>query len=198
MFLIELERYDEALANYDTRVRSEKTDFPTDTASAISTLWRLEAVGVDVGERWHELADIAEKRLGDHLFAYFDGHTMVALAADDRERAADHMLESLRRVNVNDDVTQSRIIAEIGVPLCQAIHAYYNKDYSATVDLMMPIRDQLYRIGGSHVQRDIFVQNVDARGNEERPSRRRASAYGRTCRFETKQRGKLGALRARP
>ena len=160
LFLIELERYDEALAHYDTRVRSEKTDFPTDTASAISTLWRLEAVGVDVGDRWHELGDIAENRFSDHLFAYFDGHTMVALAADGREQAADHMLESLRRVKVNDDVTQSRIIAEIGVPLCQAIHAFYNKNYSAAVDLMMPIRDQLYRIGGSHVQRDIFVQTL--------------------------------------
>jgi tetratricopeptide (TPR) repeat protein len=160
LFLIELERYDDALAHYDTRVRSEKTDFPTDTASAISTLWRLEAVGIDVGDRWYELGEIAERRLDDHLFAYFDGHTMVALAADGREKAADRMLESLQRVKINDDVTQSRIIAEIGVPLCQAINAYYGKDYGTTVDLMMPIRDQLDRIGGSHVQRDIFVQTL--------------------------------------
>jgi hypothetical protein len=85
---------------------------------------------------------------------------MVALAADGREKAADRMLESLQRVKINDDVTQSRIIAEIGVPLCQAINAYYGKDYGTTVDLMMPIRDQLDRIGGSHVQRDIFVQTL--------------------------------------
>jgi tetratricopeptide (TPR) repeat protein len=160
LFLIELEQYDEALSNYDVRVRSEKTDFPTDTASAISTLWRLEAVGVDVGARWHELGDIAEKRLSDHLFAYFDGHTMVALAADGRDRAARRMLASLDRVKVDDGVTQSRIIAEIGVPLCEAIHAYYVEDYGATVDLLMPIRGQIYRIGGSHVQRDIFVQTL--------------------------------------
>ena len=160
LFLIELERYDEALAHYDARVRSEKTDFPTDTASAISTLWRLEAVGVDVGERWHELADLAEQRLDDHLFAYFDGHTMVALAADGRDEAARRMLASLQHVKTDDDVTQTRIIAEIGVPLCNAIHAYYVGDYDAAVDLMMPIRNDLFRIGGSHVQRDIFVQTL--------------------------------------
>ena len=158
LFLIELERYDEALSNYDTRIRSEKTDFPTDTASAISTLWRLEAVGVDVGGRWHELGDIAERRLDDHQFAYFDSHTMVALAADGRKKATERMLKSLGHVKIKDNVTQSRIIAEIGNPLCQAIHAYYNKDYGTTVDLMMPIRDNLYLIGGSQVQRDIFVQ----------------------------------------
>ena len=160
LFLIELERYDEALAHYDARVRSEKTDFPTDTANAISTLWRLEAAGVDVGERWHELADIAEQRHADHLFAYFDGHTMIALAAGGRDEAARRMLDSLRQVEIDTEVTQSRIIAEIGLPLCEAIHAYHNGEFGAAVDLMMPIRTELYRVGGSHVQRDIFVQTL--------------------------------------
>lgn len=158
LFLIELEQYDAALMLYDTRVRGEKSNAPTDTASAISTLWRLEVVGVDVGQRWEELADIAEQRFKDHLFAYFDCHTMVALTAGKREETALRMLVSLEDIELNNTVTQSLILTEIGIPLCKAIYAYHKADYGLVVDLMMPIRNELYRLGGSHVQRDLFVQ----------------------------------------
>ena len=160
LFLIELERYDEALEVYDTRVRSEKSDAPTDTASATSTLWRLEAVGVNVEDRWEELADIAERRLKDHLFAYFDCHSMVALTAAKRDPAALTMLSSLEDIKQDNGVTQSLIFGNVGIPLCKAIYAYHKEDYGLAVDLMMPIRNDLYRLGGSHVQRDIFVQTL--------------------------------------
>jgi hypothetical protein len=44
-------------------------------------LLRLELLGIDVGDRWIELADKAEKRIGDHVILFTVPHWMMALSA---------------------------------------------------------------------------------------------------------------------
>ena len=38
--------------------------------------------------------------------------------------------------------------------------AYKQGDYGRVVELMMPIRYDIRKLGGSHVQRDVFVQTL--------------------------------------
>ena len=52
--------------------------------------------GVDVGDRWEELADKAEARIGDCLSAFTLPHWMMALAATGRDAAAGRMLAAMR------------------------------------------------------------------------------------------------------
>jgi predicted Zn-dependent protease len=54
--------------------------------------------------------------------------------------------------------TEAPIQAEVGVPLAEAILAFRKEDYERAVDLLMPVRYDLQRIGGSHAQRDLFAQ----------------------------------------
>ena len=56
LMLLELERFDEVLAIYDSGVRGEKTDDYLDVSNGVAMLQRLEDRGVDVGARWRELA----------------------------------------------------------------------------------------------------------------------------------------------
>ena len=44
-------------------------------------LFRLQRLGVDVGNRWEELADKAEARIGDCLSAFTLPHWVMALTA---------------------------------------------------------------------------------------------------------------------
>ena len=160
-FSIELGRYDACLENLDANVRPDNSsdDF-RDTSSAASVLWRLEFEGIDVGDRWRELADIAEKRMDDHILAYADSFAMLELVADGRKAAAERMLKALHGINVNADALESEIIVNVGLPICEAMISYKQGDYGRVVELMMPIRYDIRKMGGSHVQRDVFVQTL--------------------------------------
>jgi tetratricopeptide (TPR) repeat protein len=155
MFLLELERFDEVLAIYDAGIRGEKTDDYLDIANGAAMLQRLEDRGVDVGERWTELADLAEKRVDDHLLVFADAHFALALAAGGREAAMERLIASMETAAARSD-TQGPLFAEIGLPLCAALRAYRKGDYGRAVDLLLPIRYGVERIGGSHAQRDLF------------------------------------------
>ena len=45
-----------------------------------------------------------------------------------------------------------KIAQEVGVPLCEGILAFENGDFSRAVDLIYPIRYQIFNIGGSIAQ----------------------------------------------
>jgi hypothetical protein len=72
MFHLERREFDEVLSLYDHGFRDlgspltqAMPDMYIDVQNAASMLFRLERQGVDVGERWVELADKAEARIGD-------------------------------------------------------------------------------------------------------------------------------------
>ncbi|NRB36802.1 MAG: archaeosortase/exosortase family protein, partial [Rhodobacteraceae bacterium] len=65
---------DAVLALYDEQVRSEKTDDYRDFSNASSLLMRLELEGVSVGDRWEELAALAETRTDDGCLIFADLH----------------------------------------------------------------------------------------------------------------------------
>ena len=157
LFCVELEQYDECLAYLDSHVFVEGSEEFRDTSSVCSVLWRLDDLGIDVGDRWQSLADIAEQHIDDHILAYADVFTTLALTAGGREVAAQRMLASMRGVKIDDEVTTSRIIHEIGLPIAEALIAYRDGDYDRVIDLLMPIRYDTRRMGYSHVQRDIFA-----------------------------------------
>ena len=59
-------------------------DLYIDVQNAASMLFRLELLGIDVGDRWNEIADKAEARIGDCLSAF----TLAALDDGARRRPA--------------------------------------------------------------------------------------------------------------
>jgi tetratricopeptide (TPR) repeat protein len=155
LFLLELGRYDAVLDLYDRRFRAEPTEEYLDMVNAAAMLWRLEDEGVDVGGRWAELGERAAGRKDDHLLAFVDAHFMMALAATGRDAEAEAMLASMATGPVG---TEAAIFKDVGTPLCRALLAYRRRDYGTAVDLLVPIRYELRRIGGSHAQRDLFAR----------------------------------------
>ena len=159
LFHLEIGQFNDALDLYDHEVRADtqSTEY-LDMANAASLLWRLDDAGVDVGDRWRELADKSELRIGDHLLAFADAHYMMALATDQRDDAAERMLASMRIFARRNGPSQAPIVAEVGVPLCQALLACSQGAYDRAVDLLLPVRYAVWRLGGSHAQRDLFAQ----------------------------------------
>ena len=156
LFHVELDEIDAALGVYDDWVRAERGDHYLDIANAVAGLWRIEDRGLDVGARWTELADLCEERIDHHLLVFADLHYLIALARTGRPSAA-RMIAAAGAV-AGGSTAQERVIAKVGLGVAEAIGAYYEGDASRAVDLLAPARHELWRIGGSHAQRDLFTQ----------------------------------------
>ncbi|WP_025770376.1 tetratricopeptide repeat protein [Thioalkalivibrio sp. HK1] len=156
LFYLGLEDYEAVLSLYDRRIRADRSDEYLDLCNAASLLWRLEEGGVGVGDRWDELADRCEGRIGEHLLIFADTHYMLALAARGRS-VAETMIESMERF-AQEKVTEGEVAGEVGAALCRAWQYWYCGQRAKTVDILLPIRERISLIGGSHAQRDLFHQ----------------------------------------
>lgn len=155
LFLLELGRQDEILALYDREVRPESTDDLLDISNAVSLLWRLEQLGVDVGGRWQELAERSAKRAGDHMQIFGDAHYAMALAGNDE--GFTNWRHSSETYAAGSE-TEAAIMREVGLTLGDAARAHRRGDYARATALLLPLREGFHRIGGSHAQRDLFAK----------------------------------------
>jgi hypothetical protein len=164
LFHLEQREFGAVLDLYDRRFRDlaapltrAQPDLYIDVQNAASMLFRLELHGVDVGERWNELADKAEARIGDCLSAFTLPHWMMALAATGRDEAAQRMLEAMRAVG-RGNATVARIVGRVAVPVCEAVLAHRRGEFARAVALMRPVLDAMHTLGGSHAQQDVLNQ----------------------------------------
>jgi len=160
LYHLELGEYAEVLRLYDSDVRAESTDEYLDITNGAAMLWRLEQEGVDVGGRWHELADQSAARISDHILCFADAHYMMALAADGRGSDADRMLGDMRDRSAADVSSQGEVYRRIGLPLAEATIAARAGDHDRVLAVLLPVRDDIALIGGSHAQRDVFERTL--------------------------------------
>lgn len=151
-----LELYDSRFRNLNAALTVAAPDLYIDVQNAASMLYRLWRHGVDVGDRWVELADKAEARIGDTRSAFTLPHWMMALAATGREAAAERMLAGIRAGG--GDTPADLVVQEIALPVCEAVRANLQGRHEAAVNAMWPVIGEMYRLGGSHAQQDVLEQ----------------------------------------
>jgi len=157
LFPFELGQYDRVLEFYDKEIRSEPSDFYLDIQNAASMLFRLEWCGVDVGHRWRELAEIAEKRIDDHVLAFTDVHFMLALCRDGRLGSAERLLSSFRAFAVTPDNSAAATMEPAAIPVADAMLAFAKHEYRAAIEKLTTSRYRWPLVGASHAQRDLFT-----------------------------------------
>lgn len=164
MFHLEHGETDRVLALYDAEFRNlgsplteAQPDLYIDVQNAASMLFRLQLHDVDVGDRWAELADKAEARIGDTLSVFTLPHWMMALAATGRGEVARRMLAALRDA-AQADTPHAALVGTIALPLCEAVLAFGEGAPARAVTLMRPLVGEMYRLGGSHAQQDVLEQ----------------------------------------
>jgi hypothetical protein len=126
---------------------------------ASALLWRLHLDGVEVGDRWGELADVWEGTVEDGYYAFNDAHAMMAFVGDERQASARTLLATMEQ-RAGAAGTNAMMTGDVGLPLTRAIQAFGQGDYDATVDLILPIVEIAHRFGGSNAQRDIVHRTL--------------------------------------
>jgi tetratricopeptide (TPR) repeat protein len=158
LYHLELDDHARVLELYDRAVWMRESDEYLDLANAVSLLWRLEQAEVDVGARWTALADRSRAHIGDHALVFVDLHYVMALAAASGDEAVGQFLESCAQFAGNNESTEARVMTDVGLPLARAVVAHRQGAYGDAVDLLLPVRERIRLIGGSHAQRDLFEQ----------------------------------------
>jgi tetratricopeptide (TPR) repeat protein len=152
-----LELYDTRFRNLAAPLTVASPDVYIDVQNAASVLFRLQRLGVDIGNRWDELADKAEARIGDCQSAFTLPHWLMALTATGRTAAAQRMIEAMR-VFANGRGTVAPIVRDYVLPIAQAQLAHAAGRHAEAVALMRPVLGGMYRLGGSHAQQDVLEQ----------------------------------------
>ena len=166
---VQLGQFEEALSLLDARIKEDaKQDKGLFVLSdATSLLIRLELegkpIGVDLKDRWREIAEIYENNQMDAAGAqtFYDFHILIALLFGDKQNAAKQIIDSLD--SAADCSTShkwnSYILGRVGKELCGALLAFSKEEYGECVDLMYPVRHELASfIGGSKAQVSILFQ----------------------------------------
>jgi hypothetical protein len=164
MYHLELGDFDRVLSLYDSGFRDMASpltgmapDLYIDVQNAASMLFRLGRHGVDVGNRWTEIADKAEARIGDCQSAFTLPHWMMALAATSRDHAAQSMVRGMRDFAAGTQPT-ARLTGEVVLPVTEAVLAHGQGRHADALAMMRPVIGEMYRMGGSHAQQDVLEQ----------------------------------------
>jgi hypothetical protein len=164
MYHLELGDFAEMLSLCDASFRDLASpltgmapDLCIDMQNAASMLFRLGRHGVDVGERWVEIADKAEARIGDCQSAFTLPHWMMALAANGRDAAAGSMLSAMRDFSRGGQPITG-LVRDVAVPVTEAVLANGQGQHARAVALMCPVLGEMFRLGGSHAQHDVLEQ----------------------------------------
>lgn len=153
-----------ALQIYDQRCWGVEPEYSQDQIGAVSLLARLELAGIPVDDRWQQLRPFLETRSDDVIQPFLSVQYLYGLARCGSNKAYD-LIELIRQQPKKPQVAQDQQVwCDVGVPLANALMAHAQQRYAEAAELMDPIRKQIWRIGGSHAQRDVFEQILlDAR-----------------------------------
>jgi len=150
----------EALKIFDAYLWGEWPEFPQEQIGAISLLWRLDLIGIDGAARWQPIIDQIRARDHGHILPFHDLHTVYALARAGTPAEADDFLASMERTLETRTGTDREIWAGIALPMAAALIAFIRNDNEMAVEFGRAALARLAGIGGSHAQRQVFIDTI--------------------------------------
>ena len=154
LFHLELGKYESALAIYDGPLLHTLRPLALNLCNASALLWRLDTLGCDVSERWRDLLTQWEGHADGKCLMFIDLHAAMAELRSGQEALAERRLGWMRETALSGAESAS-CYREVGIPLVEGLMAFHRGAYDQAVALLQPVRFDLWRIGGSHAQRDI-------------------------------------------
>jgi hypothetical protein len=118
-------------------------------------LWRLHLSGVDVGDRWIELADAWRPHADGVTYPFNDWHAVMAFLGAGLDREVERVVAALR-ASASSPSEMGQWAARHALPLVEGFIAFWRGRYGASVELLLNGRAIANAFGGSHAQRDII------------------------------------------
>jgi tetratricopeptide (TPR) repeat protein len=160
LFHLELGQYDAALALYDGPMRATQRPIALSLTNASALLWRLDTLscemgGCDIGDRWRELAELWQGHADGKCLVFGDIHAAMAELRSGEASAVERRLAWMRETAANG-VEAAGLYRTVGIPVVAGLAAFHRGAWAEAVELLLPVRVDLWQIGGSYAQRDII------------------------------------------
>lgn len=155
LLLLDMGDHNAALDLYDNRVWGYRKGHVQDQVNAVSLLARLELAGVDVGDRWADVGAHVTARIGDTVNSFLDLHAWYGLVRAGDRAGIETFLDAMEACACSGR-PDSTVWKTITLPLARGMRAFAAGDFAATLDHMNGVRDLVFRVGGSAVQREWF------------------------------------------
>ena len=154
LFHLELGQYEAALALYDGPIRATQRPVALSLTNASALLWRLDTLGYDIGDRWRELANLWADRADGKCLVFGDIHAAMAELRSGQEALVERRLAAMRETAVSG-AEAAGLYRSVGIPVVEGLTAFHRGAYDEAVESLLPVRFDLWQIGGSHAQRDV-------------------------------------------
>ncbi|MDO8294803.1 MAG: tetratricopeptide repeat protein [Caulobacter sp.] len=154
LFHLGLGDTDAVLALYDDPIRGDRSALAYDMVDASALLWRLHLKGVDVGDRWVELAARWEPAVAESLYAFNDAHAAMAFVGAGRGDALGALRAAQQRAIARPG--DNAAFQQVGEPVVRGLAAFGEGDWQGAIAALQPVRAVAHRFGGSHAQRDVI------------------------------------------
>jgi hypothetical protein len=154
LFHLELGQYEAALALYDGPMRATQRPVALSLTNATALLWRLDALGCDIGDRWPDLAALWQGHADGKCLVFTDIHAAMAELHAGEASAVERRLEAMREAAASG-VEAAGLYRTVGIPVVEGLAAFHRGAWAEAVELLLPVRFDLWQIGGSHAQRDV-------------------------------------------
>lgn len=156
LFYISLGRPDDVCRVYDTHVWGLEKTYSQDQIGAVSLLARMEFAGVNVGNRWADVADHVAARGQDTVSAFHTLQYLYALGRLQRPEAEDLLAAVEARAKA--DTFDQEVWRDVALWAAHGIAAHAAGDWDDAIRFLGKALPRLAECGGSHAQRDLFDQ----------------------------------------
>jgi tetratricopeptide (TPR) repeat protein len=154
LFHLELGQYEAALALYDGPIRATQRPVALGLTNATALLWRLDTLGCDIGDRWREQAELWQGHADGRCLVFADIHAAMAELRSGQENLAERRIAAMRETAANG-IEAAGLYRNVGIPIVEGLAAFHRGARAEAVELLLPVRVDLWQIGGSHAQRDV-------------------------------------------
>jgi hypothetical protein len=157
LFYLDGARHDRVLELYDRTIHPGPAPMLMALVDATAMLWRLHLEGVEVGQRFEQVADEWEAAMEGEagFYAFNDFHAALAFTATGRGAALRRLVTGMEaatlRIGSNAAMTR-----QVGLPLVLALQDIANRNAAGALEPMLQARDIAQRFGGSNAQRDLI------------------------------------------
>lgn len=156
LFYLEQEDYETPLKIYDEKVWGVDKSYSLDQVNSVSLLWRLEQLGVDVGDRWDDVSKYVATRYLVNDQPFFDMHYGYALAKGRHQDALEKLMTGMERQAREAPELLRKTWAGVALPATRGFIAIVEGNYKEAVRQLEGAQPRFQEVGGSHAQRDLF------------------------------------------
>ncbi len=153
LYHLDLGERDDVMTLYDGRIRGDRSPIALDLVDASALLWRAHLDGLDVGDRWGEVATAWQAHADGKLYPFNDWHAAMAYLGAGRETEVERLIGAYRSQGIGET---ARWAQATGLPLIEGFRAFWHGNYADAVELLHRGRSIVNSFGGSHAQRDVI------------------------------------------